>query len=101
MRGARGLCVLSMSDGCGYVCGCGCLVLVVQGNGRTPLISASQNGHVEAVRTLLDAGAAVNQDDVSGDGGTRACCVVWLRAARAVRVSVASSEICLCVWGCV
>ncbi len=42
--------------------------VVVQANGMTPLFKASQNGHVEAVRALLDGGAAVNQADVSGYG---------------------------------
>ena len=37
----------------------------------TPLNVASVNGHVEAVRALLDAGAAVNQASVSADGGGR------------------------------
>jgi hypothetical protein len=43
--------------------------MVAQSGNVTPLHLASQNGHVEAVRALLDAGAAVNQGEVSGDGG--------------------------------
>ncbi len=42
--------------------------IVVQTDGATPLYVASQNGHVDAVRALLDAGAAVNQAAVSGYG---------------------------------
>ena len=38
---------------------------VVQKDGRTPLHAASATGHVETVRALLDAGAAVNQPNVS------------------------------------
>ena len=38
---------------------------VVQKDGWTPLHAASRNGRVEAVRALLDAGAAVNQASVS------------------------------------
>jgi hypothetical protein len=54
-------------------------VLVVQGNGATPLHAVSENGHMEVLRALLDAGAAVNQADVSGAGDVvrRKCeCVV-------------------------
>ncbi len=46
-------------------------MVVVQANGLTPLHAASVNGHVEAVRALVGAGAAVNQADVSADGGAR------------------------------
>ena len=35
-----------------------------QTNGATPLYIASQNGHVEAVRALVELGAAVNQAEV-------------------------------------
>ena len=52
----------------------------VQANGWTPLHVVSENGHVEAVRALLDAGAAVNQAEVSGYGraesGARYVCAV-------------------------
>ncbi len=43
-------------DGCG---------IVVQADGATPLYAARRNGHVEAVRALLGADAAVNQAKVS------------------------------------
>ncbi len=35
--------------------------VVSQTDGPTPLLIASQNGHVECVRALLDRGAEVNQ----------------------------------------
>ncbi len=43
-------------DGCG---------IAAQASGATPVYAASLNGHVEAVRALLGAGAAVNQAKVS------------------------------------
>ncbi len=39
----------------------------VQANGLTPLCVASQNGHADAVRALLGAGASVNQATVSAE----------------------------------
>ncbi len=53
--------------------------MVVQAVGVTPLYLASKLGDVEAVRALLDAGAAVNQADVSGDGGAGYVCVCEVR----------------------
>ena len=44
----------------GDLCG-----IVVQAGGATPVYMASQNGHLDAVRALLGAGAAVNQATVS------------------------------------
>ena len=41
--------------------------VVVQADSWTPLYVASLNGHVDAVRALLDAGAAVNRAAVSVD----------------------------------
>jgi hypothetical protein len=63
-----------------------------QTTGATPLCIASQNGHVECVRALLDGGAAINQAKVGcvssmarhcrGLCGTllRACMCSWLGA---------------------
>ena len=57
--------------------------VVVQTDGATPLYVASKNGHVEAVRALLDAGAAVNQASVSGYGrAEERGMVVCVRGAR-------------------
>jgi ankyrin repeat protein len=46
-----------------------CDVWLVQSDGLTPLLVASLNGHVEAVRALVEAGAAVNQAAVSASWG--------------------------------
>jgi hypothetical protein len=35
--------------------------VVLQPDGATPLFLASQEGHVDCVRALLDRGAAINQ----------------------------------------
>ena len=40
--------------------------------GATPLLIASQEGHVECVRALLDGGAAINQATVGSS-----CCKCW------------------------
>jgi hypothetical protein len=46
--------------------------VVWQTDGTTPLYTACLNGHVEVVRALVGAGAAVNQANVCDD---RACCL--------------------------
>ncbi len=56
---------------------CNVSVCVVwQTNGWTPLLAASDNGHVEVVRALVVAGAPVNQADVGDHCGDCCCCVV-------------------------
>jgi ankyrin repeat protein len=53
--------------------------VVWQTDGRTPLLMASQNGHVEVVRALVGAGAAVNQATVREDwGGCLVFGCVWV-----------------------
>jgi hypothetical protein len=56
---------------------CGASVcLRLQPGGCTPLNAASENGHVEVVRALVGAGAAVNEADVRDHWlvvGARAC----------------------------
>ena len=49
---------------------------VWQTNGATPLLIASHNGHVEVVRALVGAGAAVNQATVRDGCGGSSCSVV-------------------------
>ncbi len=73
--------------------------VVWQTDGRTPLYAASDNGHVEVVRALIGAGAAVNQADVREGcvgcwcSGVRGCAVFGSQHARAA--------LCACVHVCV
>ncbi len=64
--------------------------VVWQTDGTTPLYAACRNGHVEVVRSLVGAGAAVNQADVCDDWG---CCLYsvmrGLLVVRLQRVCVA------------
>jgi hypothetical protein len=65
-----------MSGGMGYQVGhqhCVRMSVVRQSNGDTPLYAASENGHVEVVRALVAAGAAVNQAKVRDDWGGCSC----------------------------
>jgi hypothetical protein len=51
----------------GVLLRCECRV-VWQTTGATPLLIASDQGHVECVRALLDGGAAINQATVGCTG---------------------------------
>ncbi len=55
--------------------------VVLQVEEATPLYIASQNGHVECVRTLLDRGAAVNQATVGDCSSMARHCGVCVRKA--------------------
>jgi ankyrin repeat protein len=70
---------------------CGSVCVVRQTDGFTPLCVASQNGHVEVVRALVGAGAAVNQADVRDDWG--GC---WCSRVRDDVVACAFSSFCMC-----
>ena len=50
--------------------------------------AASQNGHVEAVRALVEAGAAVNQADVSASWGVGNACACVMCECMSVFVVV-------------
>ena len=58
------------------IVGCVRVSGVWQTNGCTPLYVASHNGHVEVVRALVGAGAAVNQAKVRWGGACQLCSVV-------------------------
>ena len=49
--------------------------VVWQTDGVTPLYAASDHGHVEVVRAVVGAGAAVNQAEVCDDCGGCWCSV--------------------------
>jgi hypothetical protein len=49
---------------CAVIARCACVSSAWQTDGTTPLYLASQNGHVEVVRALVGAGAAMNQAKV-------------------------------------
>jgi hypothetical protein len=57
----------------------------LQSDGRTPLSRASEGGHLECVRLLLDRGAGVDTADVSSLLVTRTHRVAW--ASRSVQYS--------------
>ena len=48
-------------------------------NGRSPLFSSSLNGHLDVVKTLIEAGANINQlNKVSAHITTRAYPSMWV-----------------------
>ena len=87
-----------VSRTCWCVCGwavlfivvlCVCVCVVCQTDGFTPLYAASHNGHVEVVKALVGAGAAVNHDvreDLVFEYASM--CGVWI---------IACSCSCVCV----
>ena len=58
---------------------------VWQTDGATPLLIASENGHVEVVRALVGASAAVNQAKVRVVCGGALCSVACKCAALCAR----------------
>jgi hypothetical protein len=79
-----------------------------QTDGTTPLYVASEEGHVECVRGLLGAGAAVNQENVGCSssmawrGGGAVCGDAWEPALMhywsSVRVDVWELAPCMFGW---
>ena len=65
--------------GCVHVSG------ALQTDGYIPLCIASENGHVEVVRALVGASAAVNQAKVRDDCGGALCSVACKCAALCAR----------------
>jgi hypothetical protein len=82
---------------------CVCVCVVWQTDGLTPLYAASHNGHVEVVRALVGAGAAVNQarvrEDMSGCwcSGVRGWLDVGSQHARAALCACVCARVC---WVC-
>ena len=78
------------------IMGCVPVSVVWQTNGVTPLYAASNHGHVEVVRALVGAGAAVNQAAVRDDVLVVAfSCVVW---SAACVCSFFSRVLSSCAW---
>ncbi len=72
--------------------------VVWQTHSWTPLLAASDNGHVEVVRALVGANAVVNQRDVGDRWGDCCCWVVreWLLLMpQRVREALCA---CVCCW---
>jgi hypothetical protein len=72
--------------------------VVWQTDGWTPLFIASHNGHVEVVRALVGAGAAVNQAAVREDLG--GCWCSGVRGWLDVGLQHARAALCMCVCLC-
>ena len=90
--------VIACKRECGPSLCCVSVCVVWQTDGWTPLYAASDNGHVEVVRTLVGAGAAVNQATVCEDLG--GC---WYLGAWIVGCGIAAcacAALCACVCLC-
>jgi hypothetical protein len=76
----RGCVPLRVDELCRPSSCCGSVCVVRQSAGITPLCATSESGHVEVVRALVGAGAAVNQATVREDWGGCWCSGVrgWL-----------------------
>ena len=74
---------------------CVCVCAVWQTDGWTPLYAASHNCHVEVVRALVEAGAAVNQAAVREDLG--GCWCSGVRGWLDVGLQHARAALCACV----
>jgi hypothetical protein len=77
---------------------CVCVCVVWQTDGWTPLYAASHNGHVEVVRALVEAGAALNQAAVREDLG--GCWCSGVRGWLDVGSQHARAALCMCVCVC-
>ena len=94
-----------MSSGC-RTCLWVCLWLGLgQNDGATPLYVASENGHVDVVKALVKAGAALNQAEVCDRMPSCVSSVVCTRMSLGRRtgadifVSSGESRACACIHG--
>jgi ankyrin repeat protein len=99
LRRTGGCVPLRVNELCGPSSCRGSVCVVRQSGGITPLCATSESGHVEVVRALVGAGAAVNQATVREDwgecwcSGVRGCLVFGLLHALCVR------DVCVCSCG--
>jgi hypothetical protein len=80
---------------------CLCVCVAWQTDGWTPLYVASEKRHVEVVRALVGAGAAVNQATVCEDLGGCWCSGVrgWLDVGSQHACTALCACVCLCLLG--
>ncbi len=81
---------------CAIIVGCACVRMVWQATSGTPLLVASQKGHVEVVKALVGAGAAVNQATVRDRDEWGDC---WCSGERGLLVFVLNAA-CVCSFTC-
>ena len=66
----------------------------MQTSGATPLFIASQSGHVECVRALLDRDAAINQATVGFTIWMAEYCGGWVCAVMCGRLRACECSLC-------